>query len=94
MQNQHVVVEASQSATGNVPQKRCIMHLQSRDQEEKHLLKLDGKNDLDCARKWVACDCTEAELARKETGNWVSTRLSFMSLQTVVGTEIVPLTPQ
>ena len=53
--------------------KRCIMHLQSRDQEEKHLLKLDGKNDFDCARKWVACDCTEAELARKETGNWVST---------------------
>ena len=49
------------------------MHLQSRDQEEKHLLKLDGKNDFDCARKWVACDCTEAELARKETGNRVST---------------------
>ena len=49
------------------------MHLQSRDQEEKHLLKLDGKNDFDCARKWVACDCTEAELAREETGNWVST---------------------
>ena len=29
-----MVVEASQSAAGNVPQKRCIMHLQSRDQEE------------------------------------------------------------
>ena len=80
LQNQPVVVDASQSATGNVPQKRCIMHLQSRDQEEKHLLKLDGKNDLDCARKWIACDCTEAELARKETGNWVSTLTMWQSI--------------
>ena len=56
------------------------MHLQSRDQEEKHLLKLDEKNDFDCARKWVACDCTEAELARKETGNWVSTLAMWQSI--------------
>ena len=42
--------------------------------------KLDGKNDFDCARKWVACDCTEAELARKETGNWVSTLTMWQSI--------------
>ena len=53
---------------------------ESGSRRKKHLLKLDGKNDFDCARKWVACDCTEAELARKETGNWVSTLTMWQSI--------------